>query len=120
MSSVRSTPEQPAVVAPTSDERVDVRYERKMGNSELSYYLPSRANGVNDMCVLGFLSLDLSPGASLSLFLHHLRYLHLGFKAPTHIMKRERVRVAWAIFRQRHPSLAATVEMHDYDDVRFV
>ncbi|KAF9786669.1 hypothetical protein BJ322DRAFT_1004181 [Thelephora terrestris] len=74
----------------------EVRYERKMGNSELSYYLPSRANGVNDM------------------------YLHLGFKAPTHLMERERVRVVWAILRQRHPLLAATVEMHDYDDVRFV
>ena len=24
-------------------------YERKLGDSELSYYLPSRANGVNDM-----------------------------------------------------------------------
>lgn len=49
-----------------------------------------------------------------------LRYLALGFKAPIHIMKRERVRVAWAILRQRHPLLAASVEMHDYDDVRFV
>lgn len=27
------------------------RYERKMGESELAYYLPSRQNGVNDMCV---------------------------------------------------------------------
>lgn len=49
-----------------------------------------------------------------------LRYLALGFKAPIHIMKRERVRVVWAILRQRHPLLAASVEMHDYDDVRFV
>ena len=24
-------------------------YSRKLGDSELSYYLPSRANGVNDM-----------------------------------------------------------------------
>ena len=49
-----------------------------------------------------------------------LRYLHLGFKAPVHVMTRERVRVVWAILRQRHPLLAASVEMHDYDDVRFV
>lgn len=35
-------------------------------------------------------------------------------------MTRERVCVVWAILRQRHPLLAATVEMHDYDDVRFV
>ena len=33
----------------TDDNQSEVRYERKMGNSELSYYLPSRANGVNDM-----------------------------------------------------------------------
>lgn len=26
------------------------RFERRMGDSELSYYLPSRADGVNDMC----------------------------------------------------------------------
>ena len=49
-----------------------------------------------------------------------LRYLHLGFKAPPHVIERERVRVVWAILRQRHPLLASTVEMHDYDDVRFV
>ena len=36
---------------PPMDVRPEVRYERKMGDSELSYYLPSRANGVNDMCV---------------------------------------------------------------------
>jgi hypothetical protein len=32
-------------------------------------------------------------------------------------MERERVRVAWAILHQRHPLLAVTVEMHDYDEV---
>ena len=26
-------------------------FERKMGDTELSYFLPSRADGVNDMCV---------------------------------------------------------------------
>lgn len=52
---VQPTPEQTPVVAPAevtpppSDERTEVRYERKMGDSEVSYYLPSRANGVNDM-----------------------------------------------------------------------
>ena len=98
---------------PPINVQPEARYERKMGDTELSYYLPSRANGVNDMCVpslsLSFLNLN---------FL--LRYLHLGFKAPNHLMTRERVRVVWAILRQRHPLLAATVEMHDYDDVRFV
>ena len=39
---------------PPIDIQTEVRYERKMGDSEVSYYLPSRANGVNDMCVLFF------------------------------------------------------------------
>lgn len=38
--------------SPGSDgESVDELYERKMGDSELSYFLPSRENGVNDMRV---------------------------------------------------------------------
>jgi len=98
---------------PPINVQPEARYERKMGDTELSYYLPSRANGVNDMCV-SYLSLTFFN----LIFL--LRYLHLGFKAPDHLMTRERVRVVWAILRQRHPLLAATVEMHDYDDVRFV
>ena len=36
------------------DVQPGIRYERKMGDSELSYYLPSRANGVNDMYVPSF------------------------------------------------------------------
>jgi hypothetical protein len=98
---------------PSASDQPGVRYERKMGNSELSYYLPSRANGVNDMYAL-------SLAHMLAIHSNLFRYLHLGFKAPTHIMERERVRVVWAILRQRHPLLAATVEMRDYDDVRFV
>ena len=100
---------------PLTNNQPEVRYERKMGDTELSYYLPSRANGVNDMyalpCSYAGGSLELIPVS---------RYLHLGFKAPARAMERERVRVVWAILRQRHPLLAATVEMHDYDDVRFV
>ncbi|KII94084.1 hypothetical protein PLICRDRAFT_415673 [Plicaturopsis crispa FD-325 SS-3] len=82
----------------SSDDTLDeaARYERKMGDSELSYYLPSRASGVNDM------------------------YLHLGFRAPERMVRRARVRVVWSILRNRHPLLASTIEMHDYDDVRFV
>lgn len=52
MSSVLPTPEQATVAAPTEvvpPSNDGARYERKMGDSELSYYLPSRANGVNDM-----------------------------------------------------------------------
>ncbi|TFK56647.1 hypothetical protein OE88DRAFT_1640541 [Heliocybe sulcata] len=75
-----------------------VRYERKLGDSETSYFLPSRAGGVNDM------------------------YLHLGFKAPEHLATRARVSTVWAIMRVRHPLLAARVEMQEgvYDDIRFV
>ncbi|KAG0707461.1 hypothetical protein DFH29DRAFT_844493 [Suillus ampliporus] len=72
------------------------KVERPLGNSELSYFLPSRASGVNDM------------------------YLHLGFVAPEHLVRRARVRMVWAILRIRHPLLASKVVMHDYDDVKFV
>ncbi|KAG2022925.1 hypothetical protein CC2G_000639 [Coprinopsis cinerea AmutBmut pab1-1] len=68
---------------------------RRLGETELSYYLPSRENGVNDM------------------------YLHLGFRAPANLVARSRVRIIWAIIRQRHPLLAASIRMNDYDDVRF-
>lgn len=47
-----------------SDDQTGVRYERKMGDSELSYYLPSRANGVNDMY-----RILLFSSSGLSLFL---------------------------------------------------
>ncbi|KAH9982830.1 hypothetical protein BGW80DRAFT_1160926, partial [Lactifluus volemus] len=73
-----------------------ISYERQLGDSELSYYLPSRATGVNDM------------------------YLHLGFKAPKSRMLRRRVRAVWAILRMRHPLLASKVVMRSYEDVRFV
>ncbi|KZP25385.1 hypothetical protein FIBSPDRAFT_820874 [Athelia psychrophila] len=68
---------------------------RQLGESELSYYLPSRGNGVNDM------------------------YLHLGFRAPPHSVRRERVRIIWATLRARHPLLTSKVVMLDYDDVSF-
>lgn len=80
----------------TPDTSGPVSRERKLGDSELSYYLPGRAAGVNDM------------------------YLHLGFKSPERIMVRGRVRAAWAILRMRHPLLASRVVMQGYDDVRFV
>ncbi|KAI0328141.1 hypothetical protein GY45DRAFT_1022035 [Cubamyces sp. BRFM 1775] len=72
------------------------RYQRKMGETELSYFLPSRQIGVNDM------------------------YLHLGFKAPERVAKRSRVCTVWAILRLRHPMLCARAELYDYGDVRFI
>ncbi|TFK99712.1 hypothetical protein BDV98DRAFT_570723 [Pterulicium gracile] len=71
-------------------------FQRVLGDSELSYYLPSRESGVNDM------------------------YLHLGFKATPKLVERSRVAMVWAILRVRHPLLASRIEMHAYDDVRFV
>lgn len=35
-----------------TDDASSVCYERQLGDNELAYYLPSRANGVNDMYVL--------------------------------------------------------------------
>ncbi|EPQ60425.1 hypothetical protein GLOTRDRAFT_15015, partial [Gloeophyllum trabeum ATCC 11539] len=68
---------------------------RKLGDSELAFYFPSRRSGVNDM------------------------YVALGFRAVERVMRRSRLRVAWAILRLRHPLLASAVEMLSYDDVRF-
>ena len=36
--------------------RAGLRYERKMGDTELSYFLPSRQTGVNDMYAFAFAS----------------------------------------------------------------
>ncbi|KAF7980912.1 hypothetical protein HWV62_36111 [Athelia sp. TMB] len=70
--------------------------ERQLGNSELAYFLPSRENGVNDIC------------------------LYIDFHAPEHLITRARLRVVWAILRARHPLLASKVVMRDYADVSFV
>ncbi|KIK70676.1 hypothetical protein GYMLUDRAFT_32717 [Collybiopsis luxurians FD-317 M1] len=72
------------------------RLERRLGDTEASYFLPSRESGVNDM------------------------YLHLGFSAQAQTTERERVAQVWAILRLKHPLLASSVEMYDYDDIRFV
>ncbi|KAJ6621220.1 hypothetical protein B0H10DRAFT_2175488 [Mycena sp. CBHHK59/15] len=70
--------------------------ERPLGDTEASYFLPSRESGVNDM------------------------YLHLGLRSPPQVMRRSRVALVWSILRLRHPLLAARVQMHDYNDIRFV
>ncbi|KAJ7293723.1 hypothetical protein C8J57DRAFT_35901 [Mycena rebaudengoi] len=87
------------VVSSSSDDTLvaaRLPLERPLGDTELSYFLPSRGNGVNDM------------------------YLHLGFRAPPEIMSRDRVCLVWTILRLRHPLLASKVEMHDYDEINFV
>ncbi|PFH49814.1 hypothetical protein AMATHDRAFT_146728 [Amanita thiersii Skay4041] len=69
--------------------------ERRMGDTELSYYLPSRGDGVNDM------------------------YLHLGCRTHPLNVARARVCLVWAILRLKHPLLASKVYTHDYDHVNF-
>ncbi|KAF8641188.1 hypothetical protein AX17_000823 [Amanita inopinata Kibby_2008] len=82
--------------AATQQDQPSLRLERRLGDTELSYYLPSRGDGVNDM------------------------YLHLGYRAHPSVMERSRVRLIWAIMRVIHPLLASRIHMHEYDDIRFV
>ncbi|EJD40848.1 hypothetical protein AURDEDRAFT_69593 [Auricularia subglabra TFB-10046 SS5] len=76
-----------------SDPRV---WERPLGDSELSYFLPSRHEGINDM------------------------FVHIGFHAPPALFTLERVSAVWAILRTRHPLLGARIDPRSYDDVRFM
>lgn len=92
------------------------RASRQLGDTEASYFWPSRENGVNDMCVLPAI---FSP-QSLQLGWHASRYLCVGITAPVHLFKQESTVLAWAILRLRHPLLASRVEMLSYDDVNFV
>ncbi|KAF8956058.1 hypothetical protein BDZ97DRAFT_1672230 [Flammula alnicola] len=78
-----------------SKKRFSPHAERKLGETEVSYFLPSRESGVNDM------------------------YLHLGCRAPPHLVEHRRVALVWAIMRIRHPLLASKVKMTTYEDVSF-
>lgn len=42
-------PREPSQVEPEPKLKGRARWERKMGDSELAYFLPSREDGVNDM-----------------------------------------------------------------------
>ncbi|KAG8752745.1 hypothetical protein FRC11_008062, partial [Ceratobasidium sp. 423] len=70
-----------------ADDRalVGPKFDRKLGCNELSYYLPSRADGVNDM------------------------YLHLGFLAAPELISPARVHAIWAVQRLKHPLLASRI-----------
>ncbi|PPQ99567.1 hypothetical protein CVT24_005355 [Panaeolus cyanescens] len=86
---------QDASVLSTTKGVQRVLLERQLGETEVSYFLPSRESGVNDM------------------------YLHLGCNVPLHLVEHRRVSVVWAIMRVRHPLLASHVKMVDYNDIRF-
>ncbi|KAJ7754603.1 hypothetical protein B0H16DRAFT_1690571 [Mycena metata] len=73
-------------------------YRRTLSPNELSYFLPSRAYGLNDMCN------------------------RTAFHAPPGLISPQRVCTAWAIMRLRHSLLACRVEMAPgcYDQAEFV
>ncbi|KAJ6495393.1 hypothetical protein C8R45DRAFT_1095028 [Mycena sanguinolenta] len=72
-------------------------YRRTLSPNELSYFLPSRAFGLNDM--------------SNRIVIH----------APPSLVSPMRVRIAWAILRLRHSLMACRVEMLPgcYDEAHF-
>ncbi|SCZ90966.1 BZ3500_MvSof-1268-A1-R1_Chr1-3g02429 [Microbotryum saponariae] len=75
-------------------------FKRRLGPTEVSYYLGSRGegveSGVNDM------------------------YLHIGFRAESHLMVTERLLNIWTEMTLRHQLLASSVEYHDVHEIRFV
>ncbi|KAH7322044.1 hypothetical protein B0J17DRAFT_723724 [Rhizoctonia solani] len=88
----------PQTYAPIEEDHVLERptFGRELGCNELSYYLPSRDNGVNDM------------------------YLHLGFHAPLELVTPSRVHAIWAAQRLKHPLLASRITPGlDVSSVRF-
>jgi hypothetical protein len=93
------------------------RHERPLGDSEVSYYLPSRTDGVNDMLVMTLW--PRPPQCWLTITGYLYRHMRLSFSAPACLITRSRIVSAWAIMRLRHPLMAATVKMHNYEDIRF-
>ncbi|WVF68181.1 hypothetical protein IAT40_002946 [Kwoniella sp. CBS 6097] len=69
---------------------------RKLSDNELSYYLPSRADGVNDM------------------YLHHTISASQDKMSPTRILH------LWALQLLRHPLLASHIDFESYEDISFV
>ncbi|WVQ95671.1 hypothetical protein IAU59_002769 [Kwoniella sp. CBS 9459] len=70
--------------------------KRKLSDNEISYYLPSRADGVNDM------------------------YLHHSLAAPQDKMSPTRILHLWAYQILRHPLLASQIDFRGYEDISFV
>ncbi|KAF7344430.1 hypothetical protein MSAN_01924200 [Mycena sanguinolenta] len=72
-------------------------YRRTLSPNELSYFLPSRGFGLNDICN------------------------RIVIHAPPSLVSPTRVRIAWAILRLRHSLMACRVEMQPgyYDEAHF-
>ncbi|CAK5262334.1 unnamed protein product [Mycena citricolor] len=79
-------------------DRTQLVYRRELSPNELSYFLQSRATGLNDV------------------------FTSIAFRAPSTLMSPVRLSIVWAIMRQRHSLLACSVEMPrgNYDDAHFV
>ncbi|BGO92798.1 hypothetical protein NBRC10512_007917 [Rhodotorula toruloides] len=81
------------------DSQPRLRYKRRLGPTEVSYYLGSRGEGieggVNDM------------------------YLHIGFKARSSLLQPDRLLEIWTELLRRHTLLASSVEFEDYYNIRF-
>ncbi|KAJ6551674.1 hypothetical protein B0H19DRAFT_1158530 [Mycena capillaripes] len=75
-----------------------VLYSRTLGPNELSYYLPSRAYGLNDM------------------------FTRVIFRAPPALVSPFRLQVAWAIMKLQDSIYACKIEMAPgcYDEARFI
>ncbi|KAJ7255890.1 hypothetical protein B0H12DRAFT_1113298 [Mycena haematopus] len=72
-------------------------YRRALSPNELSYFLPSRAYGLNDT------------------------FTQVTVHAPSSLVSPMRVRIVWAILRMRHSLMACRVEMQPgcYDEAYF-
>ncbi|KAF7322184.1 hypothetical protein MKEN_00742800 [Mycena kentingensis (nom. inval.)] len=73
-------------------------FRRQLGPNELSYFLPSRAYGLNDM------------------------FTRIVFRAPPELVAPFRVQIAWAIVLLRHTLLASRAHMKpgDYQNAEFL
>ncbi|KAJ6623687.1 hypothetical protein B0H10DRAFT_1909040 [Mycena sp. CBHHK59/15] len=73
-------------------------YSRYLSPNELSYFLPSRAYGLNDM------------------------FMQVIFRASPELVSPLRLRIVWAIMRLRHTLLASRIEMKPgcYDEAQFI
>ncbi|KAL7422831.1 hypothetical protein Q5752_002127 [Cryptotrichosporon argae] len=70
-------------------------HSRLLSDNELSYFLPSRAEGVNDM------------------------YVHHRLIVDAHIVDTERIAAIWAYLMVKNPLLGASVRFESYERVHF-
>ncbi|WWC92334.1 uncharacterized protein L201_007288 [Kwoniella dendrophila CBS 6074] len=79
-----------------ASNRSEIEQGRKLSDNEISYYLPSRADGVNDM------------------YVHHRLSANPSQMAPSRILH------IWAYQLLLHPLLASTIQFDSYEDISFI